>query len=72
MRIAFTIEIGIDVPSYVQAGEVLDRVTREIEAAIGPKGRYDVGSFQARHRNVHEPPMMMGGAEMPQRAFEPE
>lgn len=54
MRIVFGIQVGIDVPSYVQAGEVLDRITRELEAAIGPKGSYDVSDFRARHKPIHE------------------
>ena len=70
MKIVFNIEVGIDVPSYVQAGEILDRVTREVEAAIGPKGRYDVGSFQARHRNVHDEMPMM--AAQSGREFDPD
>lgn len=54
MRIVFSIEVGIDVPSYVQAGEVLDKVTQNLEEIIGPKGSYDVGNFRARHKSVHE------------------
>lgn len=73
MRIVFNIDVGIDVPSYVQAGEVLDRITRNLEETIGPKGSYDIQSFRAKHRNVHnydDDRAMM--AEAPVRNYEPE
>jgi hypothetical protein len=62
MRIVFTIEVGVDVPSYVQAGEILDRLKRDIEEAIGPKGEYDIANFRARHKHIRDyaEPMMMG------------
>jgi hypothetical protein len=62
MRIVFNIEVGIDVPSYVQAGEVLDKITRDLEGAIGPKGSYDVRNFQTDHtpiRRYSEPMQAM-------------
>jgi hypothetical protein len=54
MKIVFNIQVGIDVPSYVQAGEVLDKITRHLDETVGPKGSYDVSNFQARHRPIHE------------------
>ena len=54
MRIVFTIDVGIEVPSYVQAGEVIDKITRNLDEVIGPKGSYDIGNFRTRHKAVHE------------------
>ena len=66
MRIVFGIEVAIDVESYVQAGEVLDRVRRDLEATIGTKGEYDISNFRAQHRHIREAAMPMGGYdEMP-------
>ena len=65
MRIVFNIEVGIDVPSYVQAGEVLDKITRNLEETVGPKGSYDVGNFKARHRVVHDFPEQVMEARNP-------
>jgi hypothetical protein len=56
MRIVFHIEVGIDVPSYVQGGEILDKITQNLEATIGPKGSYDVRDFQARHTPISKYP----------------
>ena len=62
MRIVFNIEVGIDVPSYVQGGEILDKITRNLEETIGQKGEYDIRSFQAHHTPIrqypNETPMM--------------
>ena len=38
MRIVFSIEVGIDVPSYVQAGEVLDKITRTLDEISWSEG----------------------------------
>lgn len=54
MRIVFNIEVGISVPSYVQAGEMLDKITQNLQETIGPKGAYDIQSFRARHKDVHD------------------
>lgn len=60
MRIVFNISVGVDVPSYVQAGEVLDRITRNLDEAIGPKGSYDVSDFRAKHKPIREFPQDEG------------
>lgn len=74
MRIRFNIEVGIDVPSYVQAGEVLDKITRNLDETIGPKGSYDVSNFMARHRPVHEfaDQAMVAEGPMMERAYKSE
>lgn len=72
MRIVFSIEVGVEVPSYVQAGEVLDKITRTLDEAVGPKGSYDVSNFRARHRPVHEFADQTMMAEMPERAYKEE
>jgi hypothetical protein len=66
MRIVFNIEVGIDVPSYVQAGEILDKITRDLEETIGPKGSYDVRNFQAAHTPIrkYSEPMMEQATDM--------
>lgn len=56
MRIVFSIEVGIEVPTYVQAGEILDKITRTLDDSIGEKGHYDVSNFRTRHtpvRGIH-------------------
>ena len=50
MKITFDINVGIDVPNYKEAGKMLDKIVKNLEENIGTQGRYDIGSFQARHR----------------------
>jgi 5-carboxymethyl-2-hydroxymuconate isomerase len=71
MRIVFGIEVGIEVNSYVQAGEILDKITRDLNESLGPKGSFDISNFRARHRAVHEFADQSMMAEMPQRMDEP-
>ena len=52
MKIIFNIEVGVDVANFTEAGEILDKITKKLEKTIAPNGRYDIGNFQTRHRNV--------------------
>ena len=76
MRIVFNIDVGLEVPSYVQAGEILDKITRNLEETIGSKGSYDIQSFRANHRDIHnfEVHNYAGQAmtEAPTKNYEPE
>jgi hypothetical protein len=56
MHILFNIEVGIEVPSFVQAGEILDQITRDLEEAIGSKGKYDIRNFQTHHTPIRKYP----------------
>ena len=49
MRIVFNIDVGIDVPSFVQAGEILDKITRDLNETLDGRGTYDIAQFQTRH-----------------------
>lgn len=60
MRIVFNISVGMDVPTYVQAGEALDRITTNLKEVVGPNGEYDLSSFQAHHTRVRKHPIEMG------------
>lgn len=71
MKIVFVINVGIEVPSYVQAGEVLDKITRNLEESIGPKGSYDVSNFQAHHRPIYHKYSDEGMAEAPSQMYPP-
>jgi hypothetical protein len=51
MRIVFNIDVAIDVPSFVQAGEVLDKITRDLDATVGTE-HYDIAQFQTHHTPV--------------------
>lgn len=54
MRIVFNIRVGIDVPSYVQAGEKLDQLKHALEVILEDKGEFDIENFQAHHRHIRK------------------
>jgi hypothetical protein len=57
MRISFAIDVSADVQSYVQAGEILDKITRDLKETIKPgDGDFDIRSFEARHNRVRKYP----------------
>ena len=56
MRVVFNIEVGVDVPSYVQVGELLDKITRDLNSTIGSNGEFDLRNFQAAHTPIRKHP----------------
>lgn len=56
MRVMFTIRVGIDAPTYAQAGKKLDKITDKLEEVVGPQN-FDLESFITRHKPIREYPM---------------
>lgn len=51
MKVMFTIRVGIEAPSYVQIGEKLDKITKNLEDTVGRRN-FDLETFTARHQPV--------------------
>jgi hypothetical protein len=52
MRIVFNIEVGVDVPTFVQAGEILDKVVHDLEFTLKDRGQFDIRSFETAHTPI--------------------
>jgi len=65
MRIAFTVDVGIDVNDYVEAGMRLDYLVKHLKVIAGDHGDYDIRSFTTHHAPVRNADNMVGVHESP-------